>query len=124
MAPMDDPQFVILVVVDSPKGIQFGSTTAAPIAKEFMENALPYLGVNPKYTEEEEKALKSEYVYVPNVNLPDSLLSVYSLYKYTFPPFFIFLPAFGYCSTTVKSSFSDFLWLSCPKALSYRGNRY
>ncbi len=67
MAPMDDPQFVILVVVDSPKGIQFGSTTAAPIAKEFMENALPYLGVNPKYTEEEEKALKSEYVYVPNV---------------------------------------------------------
>lgn len=67
MAPMDDPKFVILVVVDSPKGIQFGSTTAAPIAKEFMENALPYLGINPKYTKEEEKALKSEYVYVPDV---------------------------------------------------------
>lgn len=67
MAPMDDPQFVILVVVDSPEGIQFGSSTAAPIAKEFMENALPYLGVNPKYTKEEEKELKSEYVYVPDV---------------------------------------------------------
>lgn len=67
MAPMDDPQFVILVVVDSPEGVQFGSSTAAPIAKEFMENALPYLGINPKYTEEEEKELKSEYVYVPDV---------------------------------------------------------
>ena len=37
-------------VVDSPEGIQFGSSTAAPIAKEFMENALPYLGINPTYT--------------------------------------------------------------------------
>lgn len=67
MAPMDDPQFVVLVVVDSPEGIQFGSSTAAPIAKEFMENALPYLGINPTYTKEEEKELKSEYVYVPDV---------------------------------------------------------
>ena len=67
MAPMDDPEFVVLVVVDSPQGVQFGSSTAAPVAKDFMENALPYLGINPKYTEEEEKELKSEYVYVPDV---------------------------------------------------------
>ena len=67
MAPMDDPQFVVLVVVDSPEGVQFGSSTAAPIAKEFMENALPYLGVNPKYTKDEEKELNAEYVYVPDV---------------------------------------------------------
>lgn len=67
MAPMDDPKFVVLVVADSPKGVQFGSSTAAPIAKEFMENALPYLGINPEYTKEEEKDLKSEYVYVPDV---------------------------------------------------------
>ncbi|MGC2872509.1 penicillin-binding transpeptidase domain-containing protein [Ihubacter sp. mB4P-1] len=67
MAPMDDPKLVVLVVVDSPKGIQFGSATAAPIAKEFLENALPYLGVNPKYTKDEEKDLKAEYAYVPDV---------------------------------------------------------
>ena len=67
MAPMDDPQLVVLVVVDSPTGVQFGSATAAPIAKEFLENALPYLGVNPQYTEEEEKELKAEYTYVPDV---------------------------------------------------------
>lgn len=67
MAPMDDPRFVVLVVVDSPQGVQFGSSTAAPIAKDFMENTLPYLGLNPKYTKDEEKELKAEYVYVPDV---------------------------------------------------------
>ena len=67
MAPMDDPQLTVLVIVDSPKGVQYGSSTAAPIAKEFFENALPYLGINPNYTKEEEKEMKSEYAYVPKV---------------------------------------------------------
>lgn len=67
MAPMEDPKFVILVVVDSPQGVQFGSATAAPIAKDFLENALPYLGVSPNYTDEESKELSSGYVYVPDV---------------------------------------------------------
>jgi len=67
MAPMNDPQLTVLVVVDSPQGVQFGSATAAPIAKEFLENALPYLGVTPNYSKSEEKELKSEYTYVPKV---------------------------------------------------------
>ena len=67
MAPMEDPKLTVLVVVDSPQGVQFGSATAAPIAKEFLENALPYLGVTPNYTKEEEKELKSEYTYVPDI---------------------------------------------------------
>ena len=36
MAPMEDPQMVVLVVVDSPTGVQFGSATAAPIAKRVL----------------------------------------------------------------------------------------
>lgn len=67
MAPMEDPKFVVLVVVDSPQGVQFGSATAAPIAKDFLENALPYMGVSPNYTDEEAKNLSSGYVYVPDV---------------------------------------------------------
>ena len=67
MAPMDDPQLTVLVIVDSPKGVQYGSTTAAPIAQEFFENALPYLGIAPNYTKEEEKELKGTFVYVPDV---------------------------------------------------------
>lgn len=67
MAPMDDPKLTVLVIVDSPKGVQFGSATAAPIAKDFFSNALPYLGITPSYTKEEETVLKSEYAYVPDV---------------------------------------------------------
>ena len=67
MAPMENPQLTVLVIVDSPKGVQYGSTTAAPIAQEFFENALPYLGITPNYTDAEEKELKESFVYVPNV---------------------------------------------------------
>lgn len=90
MAPMDDPKLVVLVVVDSPTGVQFGSATAAPIAKEFLENALPYLNVTPKYTDDESKELKSEYAYVPDVtgkNYSDAIgiLGSYGL-KYEVAP--------------------------------------
>ena len=51
MAPMDDPKFVCLVVVDSPQGVRYGGLIAAPIAKDFMENALPYLNISPSYTQ-------------------------------------------------------------------------
>jgi len=67
MAPMDDPQLTVLVIVDSPKGVQYGSTTAAPVAQEFFENALPYLGIAPNYTDAEERELKESFVYVPDV---------------------------------------------------------
>ena len=67
LAPMEDPKLTVLVIVDSPKGVQFGSATAAPIAREFFQNALPYMGVTPNYTEEEEAEMKSSYVYVPDV---------------------------------------------------------
>lgn len=67
MAPMDNPKFVCLVIVDSPKGVRYGGATAAPIAKNFMEDALPYLNISPTYTKSEEKEIKSEYAYVPNV---------------------------------------------------------
>ncbi|MDD7718507.1 MAG: penicillin-binding transpeptidase domain-containing protein [Eubacteriaceae bacterium] len=67
MAPMDDPKFVCLVVVDSPQGVRYGGLIAAPIAKDFMENALPYLNISPSYTKSESKKMSSQYSYVPNV---------------------------------------------------------
>lgn len=67
MAPMDNPKLTVLVVVDSPKGIHFGSVTAAPVAKEIIENTLRYMEISPKYTQEEEKEVNSDYVTVPNV---------------------------------------------------------
>ena len=41
-APADDPQIMILVIIDNPKGAYYGGTIAAPVAKEIFENILPY----------------------------------------------------------------------------------
>ncbi len=67
MAPMDDPQISILLIVDSPKGAYYGSIVAAPIAKKIMTDALRYLNVTPEYTSAEKKTLQSGYTTVPNV---------------------------------------------------------
>ena len=67
MAPMDDPQIAILVVVDSPKGAYFGSLTAGPIVKSILEDTLRYLNIDPEYTEEELAALEGNYTIVPDV---------------------------------------------------------
>ena len=45
--PADRPRLAILVVVDEPKGSQYGGTIAAPAFKEIAEPALRYLGVAP-----------------------------------------------------------------------------
>lgn len=44
-APADDPQVLILVLIDEPQGVYYGGTIAAPVAGEIFENILPYLGI-------------------------------------------------------------------------------
>lgn len=67
MAPMDDPQIAILVVVDSPKGSYYGSLTAGPIAKSILQDTLRYMNIEPQYTEEEMAAIEGNYTIVPDV---------------------------------------------------------
>lgn len=38
-APADNPQVLVLVVINNPQGIYYGGTIAAPVAKEIFENA-------------------------------------------------------------------------------------
>ena len=45
--PADRPRLAILVVIDEPKGEQYGGTVAAPVFKEIAEAALHYLNVAP-----------------------------------------------------------------------------
>ncbi|KHF28542.1 Stage V sporulation protein D [Anoxybacillus sp. BCO1] len=48
-APADDPQIVVYVAVDNPKGtVQFGGVVAAPIVGNIMEDSLRALGVKPR----------------------------------------------------------------------------
>ncbi|MCI9415293.1 MAG: PASTA domain-containing protein [Clostridiales bacterium] len=53
-APADDPQVAILVLLDEPHApVNFGGTISAPVAQKVLADALPYLGIEPVYTEEE-----------------------------------------------------------------------
>ncbi len=54
VAPMDDPRYAILVLIDTPTGMYVeGSQVAAPVAGKVFTEILPYLGIEPVYTEDE-----------------------------------------------------------------------
>ncbi len=64
-APADDPQLIMLVMVDHPTGEKFyGSQVAAPICVDVLSEVLPYMGFFPEYTEEELAELQ---INVPSV---------------------------------------------------------
>jgi stage V sporulation protein D (sporulation-specific penicillin-binding protein) len=67
MAPMDDPKIAVLFIVDNPKGQIYGSATAAPGARQVLENALRYMKVEPDYTAAERQENSKKTVVVPNV---------------------------------------------------------
>lgn len=67
VAPIDDPKIVFLVIVDTPKGVDYGSVVAAPIAKAFFQDAFNYLEISPKYTKEELEENQIEKVFVPDL---------------------------------------------------------
>ena len=66
-APMDDPEIGLLLIVDEPSvRPDYGSTVAAPFARQILEETLKYMGVEPEY-EEDEEALVGSTASVPNV---------------------------------------------------------
>lgn len=67
MAPMNDPRLAILLIVDEPQGVHFGSQTAAPGVKYILEESLRYLNVEPSYTQEEMEAIEKGLVMVPDL---------------------------------------------------------
>jgi cell division protein FtsI (penicillin-binding protein 3) len=46
-APVEDPQFVMLVVIDEPKGPAWGGAVAAPVFREIGEQVLRHLKIPP-----------------------------------------------------------------------------
>ncbi|OLS42219.1 stage V sporulation protein D [Bacillus sp. MRMR6] len=68
-APADDPQIVVYVAVDNPKGtLAFGGTVTAPIVGAIMNDGLRAMGVEPR-KDQIEKKLK--WPDVPLITLPD-----------------------------------------------------
>lgn len=68
-APADDPEVIMLIMVDDPQGEKYyGSQVAAPVCTQVLSEVLPYLGFFPEYTDEELAQLE---VSVPNVEYHD-----------------------------------------------------
>jgi stage V sporulation protein D (sporulation-specific penicillin-binding protein) len=69
-APADDPQIVVYVAVDNPKGtVQFGGTVAAPIVGNIIEDSMRVLKVTPRKNQIEKETtwLDTPLVEVPNL---------------------------------------------------------
>ncbi len=74
MAPIDDPQVAVLVIVDSPKGVHYGSVTAAPGVKQILSDTLRYLNVSPdKKSQEKANAKKVTVPDVTGKNVSDAI---------------------------------------------------
>ena len=76
-APADDPEIVCLVVIDEPGSYPiYGGTIAAPVFQKVVSDTLPYLGVEPQISSEEEndgdttsikEELETKTIAVPSV---------------------------------------------------------
>ncbi len=65
IAPMDNPQVAVLVMLDEPHADNvYGGTIAAPVGGQVLGDILPYMGIEPQYSEEE---LKTMAIKPPNV---------------------------------------------------------
>ncbi|HLO12645.1 MAG TPA: penicillin-binding transpeptidase domain-containing protein, partial [Pseudoneobacillus sp.] len=68
-APADDPQIVVYVAVDNPKGVTaFGGTVTAPIVGAIMKDSLSAMGIEPR-KDQIEKEIK--WPDTPLLTLPD-----------------------------------------------------
>ncbi|MBR1413267.1 MAG: stage V sporulation protein D [Bacilli bacterium] len=68
--PADNPEIIVYVSVDNPKGIvQYGGTVSAPIAKNVMKSAIDILGIEPSkdVIPREYTWLDTKYVVLPSV---------------------------------------------------------
>jgi len=68
--PADNPEVIVYVAIDNPKGItQYGGTVAAPIAKDILTDAISALDIEPssKVIEKEYQWYDTKYYTVPNV---------------------------------------------------------
>lgn len=64
IAPSDDPEIAMIIIVDEPNQDLGGGALCAPIASEVIEEAMSVLGIEPKYDDEEMENISS---YAPNV---------------------------------------------------------
>ena len=56
VAPIDDPQIAVLVCLDEPHSwTTSGGALSGPVCAQVLAQVLPYLGIEPDYTAEEQE---------------------------------------------------------------------
>ena len=80
IAPADDPEIAVLVLLDAPSpesGIYIsGGQMAAPVVGNIMAEVLPYLGVEPVYTEEEMALADKTVPLLSGLGLEEALVAL------------------------------------------------
>ena len=74
-APADDPEVICIVIVDEPTiGSRYGSTAAAPYVSKILADVLPYLGIEPEYTDEELAKLEISLPNYRGLSLDEAIM--------------------------------------------------
>lgn len=80
IAPMNDPQYIALVALDTPStstGVYIsGGVMAAPTAADVLADILPYLGVEPEYTEDELHLMDVTVPYLTGMTEKDAAFAL------------------------------------------------
>ena len=74
VAPIDDPQIVVLMLLDEAQMENpYGSVVAAPVVGAMLADILPYLGIEPDYTAEELEAMTGKVKNVTDQIVHDAM---------------------------------------------------
>ena len=74
-APADDPEVICIVIVDEPTiGSRYGSTAAAPYVSKILTDVLPYLGIEPTYTDAELAKMEISLQNYRGMSLDEAIL--------------------------------------------------
>ncbi len=77
VAPADDPQIVILLLLDEAQMENpFGSVVAAPVVGAMLADILPYMGIEPHYTEAELEAMTGKVKDVADQLVHDAMTTL------------------------------------------------
>lgn len=78
VVPIEDPQLVVLVIVDEPKaGINYGTAVAGPVVNRIMAESVRYLGIKPNVKEQQGGQIaKVAIPEIRNTKLSDALMKL------------------------------------------------
>jgi stage V sporulation protein D (sporulation-specific penicillin-binding protein) len=66
-APADNPQIVMVVIIDEPVGLYYGGQIAAPVFTSVMNDVLQYLKIAPRAAATDTRVAQEPHIVVPSV---------------------------------------------------------